>query len=352
MHMSNRLRLLPVLILLPIVFGGGSALADPVNCGDIIVVDTKLEANLSCGSEPGLAIDADGVTLDLNGFTISGSSLEIGVFSGGFSGITIKNGSISGFQFGIYMVETADVEIKQLTFANQTQDSVVIFDGVNVNIADIQVSVPETAGSAIILIDVDNATVKNATVDGGGFGVLSNGDSRISDNLIVQDCVFANIGHEGVGIRIINNTGAKAHRNTIIGNELAGGCYAGIDVVGNEPSTHIHFAHNVITGCGFGIFVAAGPPSTDIHIQKNHLYANEDGIFLVGVQDSRIIENRAYLNHSVGIALVDDTTGNKILHNTASGNGIWDMGHTLGSVPNQWHANTCGTSEGIDVDCP
>ena len=352
MHMSNRLMLLPVLMVLSIFFGGGPALADPVNCGDIIVVDTKLEANLLCGSEPGLAIDADGVTVDLNGFTISGSGLESGVFSGGFSGITIKNGSISGFQFGIYLVETADVEIKKLTFANQTQDSVVIVDGVNVNIADIQVSVPETAGSAIILYDVDGVKISNATIHGGGYGVLTVGTSAATKDFLVMNNTFAGIRNDGVGIRIVNSDSAKVFGNRIIGSDYASGCYSGIDVFELSPKANVQILNNTITGCDFGIFTVSDPSSSGINIHRNILFDNDDGIFLVGSRNSQINGNHAYLNASVGIGLFEGSIGNSILKNTASGNGAWDMAHTPDSMPNRWSGNTCSTSDGSEVDCP
>jgi len=139
------------------------------------------------------------------------------------------------------------------------------------------------------------------------------------------------------GLRIVEGEAIKIEQLTLTGN--SGDAMVVID----SRDVNIEDAR---------VFVPAGPPSTDIHIQKNQLYYNEDGIFLVGVQDSRIVNNHAYLNRSVGIALIEGSVGNKILHNTASGNGAWDMGHTPDSTPNQWLGNTCSTSEGIDVDCP
>lgn len=45
-------------------------------CGDAIIVDTTLTANLGpCVGNDGLIINANGVTLDLNGYSIIGSGI-------------------------------------------------------------------------------------------------------------------------------------------------------------------------------------------------------------------------------------------------------------------------------------
>src|SRR5918995_4880123 len=57
-------------------FGASQASASHVSCGDVITEDTTLDSDLDCGdlsggAPPALTIGADGVTLDLNGHTIS-----------------------------------------------------------------------------------------------------------------------------------------------------------------------------------------------------------------------------------------------------------------------------------------
>ena len=70
----------------------------------------------------------------------------------------------------------------------------------------------------------------------------------------------------------------------------------------------------------------------------------------------RTLESRSGGNEvsdsvGIGIGLVDESTGNIIRHNVATGNDDVDMFHDEGSSPNEWN-NTCDTSGGDDIDCP
>ena len=326
------------------------AQADAPECGEWITHDIKLEANLYCDSEPffdALVIGADGITIDLNGYTIVGAGEQSGIYSGGFSNLTIKNGAITGFIHGILVGEGANIEIRQLTLANQHSDSILVIASNKVEIKDVQISLPQTApGSDITLVDVDGAMVKRVTAHGGFYGVLSIGTDGVSRNCKVEDSVFAAIEH--VGIRLVHNDGAMLRNNRIFGLPE---CYSGIDVVGDGESTDIHILGNVITGCGWGIFEAQ-EPSTRLFIQHNSVYQNVDGIFALGLTGSKLIGNRVHLNEFSGIGLNGGSTGNRILNNTATGNGFTDMSHSEDSTPNLWRGNTCQTSdEGEEVDC-
>src|SRR4051794_5192023 len=53
-----------------VALSGGPALASTVSCGSTITATTKLHADLANCPGDGLVIDADNVTIDLNGHTI------------------------------------------------------------------------------------------------------------------------------------------------------------------------------------------------------------------------------------------------------------------------------------------
>jgi hypothetical protein len=66
----------PILVIAAVGFialSPGNAFAAPVSCGDTIVANTTLHADLVNCSGIGLVIGADGITLDLNGHTITGN---------------------------------------------------------------------------------------------------------------------------------------------------------------------------------------------------------------------------------------------------------------------------------------
>lgn len=89
-----------------VALSAGSALANHVQCGDLIRQDTTLDSNLNCQGR-GLYVLGN-VTLDLGGHTITGPGqysspiylYEGVVTSGGFT-TTIENGTIRDFDEGV-----------------------------------------------------------------------------------------------------------------------------------------------------------------------------------------------------------------------------------------------------------
>ena len=58
------------------------------------------------------------------------------------------------------------------------------------------------------------------------------------------------------------------------------------------------------------------------------------------------------IDEGIGIGLVNGSIGNKIKHTIVTGNADVDLFHDEESSPNKWIKNTCGTSGGVDIDCP
>jgi parallel beta-helix repeat protein len=322
----------------------GSVQASTVACGDQIYSDIKLESNLYC-EFTALSIGASGVTLDLNGYTIKGGVIDHGIIGSGHTDITIQNGAISGFMEGIGLYDVKNVRIKQITFENQGDDSIQVFDGQDIVISDIQTSLPlPNAGSSIALINNKNVDVTNLNATGGLYGLLSSD----SVNFQVANSSFSNVRH--LGIRIIKNLNSIVENNTVVG---ATGCFSGIDVVDRGPTTNVRIQNNVLTGCDRGIAIetfTAYPPSENITIRGNRMRANNDGILLIGLRDSTIERNRLHFNN-VGIVLLGDSYNNRIIRNIATGNFVFDMYEEINDS-NTWNNNTCLITNGAAIDCP
>ena len=74
--------------------------AAQVACGDTLTADVKLTADLACTGLQALIVGADKITIDLNGFTLSGDDDvgDVGIDNPqAFGGVVIKNGTVSGF---------------------------------------------------------------------------------------------------------------------------------------------------------------------------------------------------------------------------------------------------------------
>lgn len=352
-----------------ICLGTGLAQAGHLTCGDILVANTTLDTNLSCAGTSGVIIGADGITVDLNGFTITGTTaaFAFGVDNtGGFNNVTIRDGAISGFEQGIRAEGARNFRIRRLTLSGQTSSHAIdILDSDQVRIENVSISLDTTATAigdpeGIRLESVDQVIVHSVHVDGGFIGVNfacgTCDGTELPTNGRVEDSTFTN---NGFGVLIANSTDARITSNRISGASSFCDFCGNIDIgAGIRLSdflvvTGSRISKNVVIGSAVGIKVA---PSNDIRIWDNDVNANTaEGILLSDTDDSRIERNRVHLNGGDGISLTSGSTGNRIRRNQATGNGGTDIFHDVTSTPNTWVGNTCVTSEDgatNDIDCP
>jgi hypothetical protein len=105
-HPARHLVLAVVLGLGALALGAGPALAQPLQCGATVTQDTTLAADLLECQGDGLVVGADGITVDLNGHTISGRIIsggdpdQVGIENPGHDDVTITNGTVSFFAGG------------------------------------------------------------------------------------------------------------------------------------------------------------------------------------------------------------------------------------------------------------
>jgi hypothetical protein len=73
--------------------------AAQVSCGQVVTQSATLDADLVCSGSSGLVIGADGITIDLNGHTISGSLTigGVGIDLADHDMVTVRNGTLDGF---------------------------------------------------------------------------------------------------------------------------------------------------------------------------------------------------------------------------------------------------------------
>jgi len=310
-------------------------------CGDTVIEDTVLTGNLNCVGTKGLIIGADGVTLDLGGFTVAGTAAGFahGIENagnqtsdpapGGFDGVTVRNGTVVGFEQGIRAAKVDSFTIEHVTVTGQTSSSAIdILDSESVTIKDsvVFIATVSEAIDAIRLESVISATVENVAVNGGNVGVnfacgVCDGSEPPTTGQI-KNSTFANNGN---GILLANTTDAKVTEN-VVTNSAGSSILVGLGFLAGFPSiTKVEISKNVVTGGG------------------------GNGILLVKTSDSKVSENRVSVNAGDGIRLILDSTGNEISKNTSTGNGGDDLSHDGGSTPNTWKENVCVTKSGADI---
>ena len=348
--MSNKLTILAVVVLIAavIALSRGLVQADHVSCGDTLTKNTKLHSDLACTTTPGLIIGANNVTVDLNGFTLTGEPCakchgirngDIGT-SPSFDNVTVKNGIIVGFEQGIRAqgspggTELKHFTIRDVVVTDQTSSSAIdILDSQHVTIQDSIINVPSGAPDtveAIRLESVDGVTVERVHVIGGevgvNFGCDPCPDPNGPTNGVIKDSTFVNNGN---GIFLAHTTDAKVENNVVTGS-------GGTAVL-----------------VGLKCFVDTFPAITHVKISNNVVLNNEAaGITLCTTDNSKVFKNIVTGNGGRGIRLLGGSIDNKIEKNVAIRNTADDMFHDVASTPNKWVKNTCGTSLGDDIDCP
>ena len=254
-----------------------AAHADHVQCGDVLLEDTRLDSDVVCPPDTdGLTIGADDVTLDLKGHVISGNGddlgpLAVGVQATAGTGLSIRNGTVTGFSIGV-SVEASNSEVRDLIVDG---GSAIVVDGDN-NI----VRRNEANGSFdAISVTGSSADVERNTASAEFAITVAGSNPRVGRNLVTE-CVF-------VGIQVTGYAGALVHRNLV-----ERGCIAGFEFRG-----------------------------TGARIERNTALGSDIGL---EVADSSAIVSRNVANFGVE-GLVVRTPGTTVARNTANHNSSWGI---------------------------
>jgi len=151
----------------------GTVMAAQPACGDVLMADTTLTADLDCSAidSDGLRFGKDGIVLNLNGFTIwgsTGSDDNRGVYNaGGFNHTKVKNGTVRDFQIGYETEYGADNIVRNMHFigeAGAAEEGVhdyysahTVVDNVEVDAYPTGVYFESSAGGVIMNSDVSGA---------------------------------------------------------------------------------------------------------------------------------------------------------------------------------------------------
>ena len=162
-----------------------TGLVAALRCGTTLKRDTTLTANMSHCRRTGLILGADGITLDLNGHTITGPG-GTGILANGRRGVHITgSGLIHHFGTAVRLANSSGSEVDQVT------------------VADDEVGVAVTGGSA--------DTVFHVTARNHFRGIALQGDRhRAALNTVSDNATFAS------GIELDDRT----TRARIIGNDV------------------------------------------------------------------------------------------------------------------------------------
>jgi len=332
---------LTIVALLAIAFSASPVLA--AGEGSVSITEDTILTRDYIFSGNGFVIGADNITLDMNGYTITGEALSFsrGILVMGRNGITIKNGTITGFSQGVQLFNADNNVIQDVISQNNTENGIHIMSDSDKNL-------------------IDDCTLKSNGTNGVfiGYGVSP------SNNNTVQNCTISN---NPDGINAYDSVGNSLVRNTI--NNFSG---SGIFLKYSE-SNHVLFnrvsndgvsdgqgihlddacSFNVIQGnnistCGVAGIISDGIDSEENLVQGNNI-SNCVGVGIRIHGTKHEVQGNNITASTRGIALVHSSKENWVQNNNISKSGRAGIGisGTNNHVLNNKIKNTSGAGIGI-----
>lgn len=200
-------------------------LSTSLSCGQVIKQSVKLTANLDCKTD-GIIVGADSITIDLNGFTLSGpgeKSSKVGVMFADNDGVTVQGpGTIQNFQAGALFSGGEDNKISRVTF---TENEIAVFE----------------TGSKNVAIE-DNLMFGNSI----GVAAHSSSGSKLNTNLFKSNDL--------AGVTLVNSADNELSMNTIQGS------VNGIFLDGQSTKNNVN-SNNVLQNRGVDLNNGNGLPT-------------------------------------------------------------------------------------------
>ncbi|HYF98982.1 MAG TPA: right-handed parallel beta-helix repeat-containing protein [Candidatus Saccharimonadales bacterium] len=196
-----------------------------LSCGQVIKQSVKLTANLDCKTD-GIIVGADGITIDLNGFTLSGpgeKSSKVGIMFADNDEVTVQGpGTIKSFQAGALFSGGEDNKIYRVTF---TENEIAVFE----------------TGSKNVVIE-DNLMFGNSI----GVAAHSSSGSKLTTNLFKSNDL--------AGVTLVNSAANELSMNTIQGS------VNGIFLDGQSTANNVN-SNNVLQNRGVDLNNGNGLPT-------------------------------------------------------------------------------------------
>jgi hypothetical protein len=311
------------------------------DCGMTVTQNLTLANDIGPCPGDGLILGGNGIHLDLNGHTITGSynhtGQTVGIRVTSRKDVKISNGTVTGFDAGVALISGSNNIVTGMTVANNV-------GGQNTG--------ADTFGDGIVMFaSARNTITGNSVLNNGPFdGIAMIGQGAdynlIQDNTVKDTTNLGKFFLPGTGLGIVTNPFLGFDRprmvslnaNQIVGNTVINNGSAGISTISNVNGV---VRSNLAEHNGFQTpFGGAAYPGNGIGVTYAH-NANP--------QTNELVEyNQVIGNGRDGIQVVAD--GNQILNNMGTGNGgrdFRDFDRTATFQPtclnNTWSGNQWGT---------
>jgi len=312
-------------IFIIFLIGISSALTNIGACPATLNIENEtynITRNLGSGATC-LSVQADNITIKGNGFTLTGTGAGSGIEGNAINEITIGNLTIRGYDKGISIITSANIDIKNVNVPEAGSynfelnfNNFVIFE---------ENSAKDSGGSVLLNAD----TITQSVINDNNFGGSSAGNAvfiRQADNVRIYGNDFANAGAANVltmrdmaDTNIYGNTftGSQraiylqgGHDSAVYENSISGGI-AGMRLEDHAilyPLDNVTFRNNNLTGLsGMGIqMYGVGASFTNCIINGNRIYTSGTAVNVTNVRNNELYNN--IFNGS--ISAYDNSAGN------------------------------------------
>jgi parallel beta-helix repeat protein len=245
------------------------------------------------GTDNGITIASDNVTLDLAGFTLDGGGsgadgVGVAAHNPAYAGITIRNGSATGW---------GDAGFSTLAAAS------AVVEGVRAN------------GNALFGLTIQNTRLRSCSAsDNGSNGILA-GNSSIAGCTAARNVIGIQASRSVIdGCTVVENSGQGVSAT----DSTVRGCYTMNNVgTGIEAVARSVFVGNVTAGDLYGITASFGSTvrGNTVTSSKSH------GIFIVSGGGAMVADNAlkgAGQSQGGGSGIFTATDNNRIYRNTVT----------------------------------
>jgi len=260
-----------------------------VECGEVITGSARLDRDLICTTDPALTVE--GGSLDLDDFTVVCDHLPDTPGVGiliNGSGARLRGGAVTGCFLAIHVAGDGGHTVLRVSASADNRGVFVESDGNRVFDSQVLRALED---AAIQVNGSNNHLGFNHVAGAGDQGFEINGN----DNRVIEN----RIGAVAEGVQLLGE------RNHVLRNQIIGATDRGIDVRGLVGPTGAHvITDNLIVDGVDGIALLEN--SNGNRISRNTIYGSSDQGIFVGTLDNTIERNQALLNR---VDLQDNTAG-------------------------------------------
>jgi len=257
----------------------GEEIERPLSCGDTIIEDTILNADMECADTHGIVIGADGITLDCNGHSITGNKNGGGIYIDGHDNVIIKNCIIDSFYFGISFYDVNGGEITDNIVTNNGFLGIHIWRSSNNRISNNNIN--ENILGIDLLQTSSNNFISNNNINNNHAGIFVDcgyGFDRSSFNTISSNYIAKN----KIGIKLNRNTWNNIISKNIITSNDEYGIHLWEDSVKYTTIFNNEISYNGLITEKEGLYIESS--------QNNSIYNNNFFDNFIQARDDSILQ--------------------------------------------------------------